>query len=156
MDRHRLKDAIGSCLQQPRLVYGAFAILFLLVLVASCWPSALAKLPFTLSTQHELKGVWQNEDWSIGFYGSYIRIKSKDYCWKDRSVGNIVVTDQRITFKDSAAQQSYKIVSSFGAGSTLFIDGPGPVPSGVYSYLGDDVFIGYRGDTFVSMCSLTP
>jgi hypothetical protein len=158
MDQGQVKGAIRSYLPSSRLIYRTLAIVFLLTLILSCWPSALAKLPFIPSIHHELNGTWQSRDWYVVFGESHIRVRSISPCRYSRSYSNVIITEQKLTFKDPAIQQSYKIVPSISDGILdmkplrLFIEGAGPIPSGDYRYLGD-VFIGYQGDTFVSLCT---
>jgi hypothetical protein len=142
MDRYQLKDAIRSLLPQSRLIYRVLAIMFLLALVISCWPQALAKILFLPSDRGDLQGTWESADNYITFEGSYIGILSKIPCSSLNGSYKVAISDQLLTFSEPPAQQSYRLLPSLGdmiqngKSMHLLIEGPGPIPEGMYTDTG--------------------
>jgi hypothetical protein len=80
MDRYKIKSAIRSLLPlQSRLFKYALTIAFLLMVLVSCWPQALAKIPFVPSIHRDLQGNWEGEDNYITFEDSYLNTRSNDF-----------------------------------------------------------------------------
>jgi hypothetical protein len=139
MDRGQVKDAIRSYLPSSRLIYRTLAIVFLLMFILSCWPVALAKIPFIPSVHHDLQGSWRNGITDIRFDKSSLSVQSMNNCYSN-SHHNISITDEFIIFNESGEQQSYRTLPSLGEWIDRFtpvflaVDSPGPIPPGIYHY----------------------